>query len=282
VSDRAAALRAHLDCAHWPRHQQFLWRGEALAGRRVLVRCYHGLGDTIQFVRFLPHLREQAREVILWAQPALIPLLRLQENGAHRIWPLHDGDPGIEHDVNIELAELMHALRVDRDLIQVESPYLKVPAPDTRPSPRRRVGIVWRAGEWSPQRSIPCELLSCLGQTEDIEWIVFQRGPAASEWEHDFGHVPEIGDILDEARQMRSLDLLISVDTCSAHLAGALGVPVWTLLPFEADWRWMQTGAQTPWYPTMRLFRQPRPGDWEGVLKELQLNLVSTSLRLSR
>jgi ADP-heptose:LPS heptosyltransferase len=106
------------------------------------------------------------------------------------------------------------------------------------------------------------------------------------DWKHNFGVIPTIDGILDEARVMRGLDLLISVDTCSAHLAGALGVPVWSLLPFEADWRWMQARTDTPWYPTMRLFRQRLPGDWQGVLdrvlEELQRNVASTSERLSR
>jgi hypothetical protein len=277
VSDQALALREALDCTHWPRHHQFLWRGESLAGKRVLVRCYHGLGDTI--ARFLPRLREIAREVILWAQPTLIPLLRHQRRGAHRLLPLHEGDPGVECDVTIELTELLHVLRVEPDLIQVDSPYLRVPTGN-------RIGVVWRAGEWSPERSIPCELLRRLQEIRDIEWVVLQRGPALAQWNHPFGVIPRINGILDEARAMRDLDLLISVDTCSAHLAGALGVPVWTLLPFEADWRWMQGRTDTPWYPTMRLFRQQRAGDWSGVLdsvlEELQADLMSTSERLSR
>lgn len=284
VSDEALALSAGLDCSGWPRHRQFLWRGECLAGKRVLVRCYHGLGDTIQFCRFLPRLRAIAREIVLWVQPTLIPLLRRQRAGAHRILPLHEGEPGVECDVTIELAELMHVLRVDRNSIQVESPYLR--APGSARSPLPRIGVVWRAGEWSPLRSIPCELLSCLRHVPEVDWIVLQRGPALPEWTHGFGRVPDLGGILDEARAMRDLDLLISVDTCSAHLAGALGVPVWTLLPFDADWRWMETRTDTPWYPTMRLFRQHRRGEWAGVLErvleELRRGFVSTSVRVSR
>jgi hypothetical protein len=287
VSDEALALRATVDCSRWPRHQQFLWRGEPLEGERVLVRCYHGLGDTIQFVRFLPQLRSIAREIILWVQPTLLPLLREQSEGAHRLLALHDGDPGMECDVTIELTELLHVLRVEPHLIQVESPYLSASRDNGGvPARRYRVGVVWRAGEWSPERSVPCELLSCLQQISEVEWVVLQRGPALSQWKHEFGVIPRIDDILDEARTLRGLDLLISVDTCSAHLGGALGVPVWTLLPFEADWRWMEARTDTPWYPTMRLFRQRRAGEWSSVLDEvleaLQGCLTSTSLRLSR
>lgn len=296
VSDEASALRAGIECSHWPRHHQFLWRGEPLERKRVLVRCYHGLGDTIQFVRFAPRLRGLAREVVLWAQPALLPLLQLQAKGADRILPLHDGDPHIDCDMNIELSELMHVFRVDQNLIQVESPYLRVPSGAlVERSARLRVGIVWRAGEWSPHRSIPCESLSRLEEISDIDWLVLQRGPALTQWTHAFGRTPVIHSILDEARVMRELDLLITVDTCSAHLAGALGVPVWTLLPFDSDWRWMRDRTDTPWYPTMRLFRQREPGDWgsvlDAVMEELaklaragdrQPGFVSTSVRLSR
>ncbi len=270
VSDTALALRAPLDCSQWARHHQFLWRGESVAGKRVLVRCYHGLGDTIQFVRFLPRLRSMAREVVLWVQPTLIPLLQHQRWGAHELLPLHDGDPGVACDATIELAELLHVLRVEPELMDTEFPYLRVPRGNHfKSSQRARVGIVWRAGEWSPERSVPCELLSCLQKVREIDWMVLQRGPALSQWTHDFADIPAIENILDEVCLMRELDLLISVDTCSAHLAGALAVPVWTLLPFEADWRWMERRADTPWYPTMRLFRQRRAGDWTGVLESV-------------
>ena len=100
------------------------------------------------------------------------------------------------------------------------------------------------------------------------------RGPGLSEWHGDFGYAPPIKDVLHEARELQRLDLLVSVDTCSAHLAGALDVPVWTLLPFDADWRWMDKRTDTPWYSKMRLFRQPRPGDWSSVLEQVAQELA--------
>jgi hypothetical protein len=285
VSDAAHALRATLDCSAWPRHLQFIWRGGSLARKRVLVRCYHGLGDTIQFSRFVPRIRLLANEVILWTQPALVPLLQTMSEGAHRVLPLHDGRPDVEYDVDVELSELMHVLRVTERDISTGSPYL-FPDRGAQGSSQRpgggalRVGLVWKAGEWDERRSIPCELLQRLAQVPGVEWLLFQRGPALAEWQHCFGQVPQMQGMLEEAREMRQLDLLISVDTCSAHLAGALGVAVWTLLPFDADWRWMRDRADTPWYPTMRLLRQRNGGDWGDVIDRVVADLSMRTLSL--
>src|SRR5215218_6426376 len=111
VSDEAQRVRAEIDCSGWPRHEQFIWRGEPLAGRRVLVRCYHGLGDTIQFVRFIRPLRALARHVVVWAQPALLELVA-SAAGVDEVLALHDGIPDADYDVDVEIMELPHALRV--------------------------------------------------------------------------------------------------------------------------------------------------------------------------
>jgi hypothetical protein len=273
VSDQALALRASLDCSQWPRHEQFIWKGQALGARSVLIRCYHGLGDTIQFVRFVPRARRIAREVTLWVQPELIPLLATM-NCADRILPLHDGAPDVEYDIDVELAELAHVLRVTPEEVGRSVPYLRVAPADA--GLRRdafRVGLVWAAGTWNARRSLRSELLSSFESISGVEWILMQRGPALADWQNSFGSLPHIETIVDEARALEALDLLISVDTCSAHLAGALGVPVWTLLPHDADWRWMERRSDTPWYPSMRLFRQPRPGAWDAVLAEVDREL---------
>jgi hypothetical protein len=273
VSDSAQLLRAGIDCSSWPRHEQFIWNGAPLQGRDVLVRCYHGLGDTIQYLRFLPALRQIARDVTIWIQPALLPLTRFV-SGAPRSLPLHDGVPDTCHEVDIEISELMHALRVTPADLAAYVPYIDVhAATSARSTAKRRVGVVWRAGEWNESRSIPCEQLEILGSLTHIEWWVLQRGPRLREWRHAFGHIPDIGDIVDEARVMAELDLLITVDTCSAHLAGAMGVPTWTLLPYDADWRWMHAREDTPWYPSMRLIRQASAGDWSPVLARVVAEL---------
>jgi hypothetical protein len=270
VSDAALRLRSGIDCSQWPRHEQFIWRGASLAGKRVLIRCYHGLGDTLQFVRFAA--RTRARQVTLWVQPKLIQLLRSMP-GIDRLEPLHDGTPALSYDVDVELAELMHVLRVTPDVLASELPYLNVPPAELPRTGHLRVGIVWAAGDWDPRRSLSCESLAVLRELRGGEWDVLQRGPALREWPHDFGTIPKIENIVDEARVLRALDLLITVDTCSAHLAGALGVPVWTLLRHDADWRWMVDRSDTPWYPTMRLIRQRRADDWTDVLRTVVRDL---------
>jgi hypothetical protein len=273
VSDRALAIRRGVDCSHWPRHQQFVWDGSPLENRRVLIRCYHGLGDTVQFVRFVPAVCAIAREVTLWAQPALLPLLSCM-GCANRVLPLHDGAPEVEYDVDVELCELLHVFRVTCDSLGQDVPYLHVEHTAAPRGSCLRVGLVWTSGEWDHARSIPQELLAPLGALEGIEWHLMQRGPAAETWRQAFGRAPAMASILDEACALRSLDLLISVDTCSAHLGGALGVPVWLLLRNDADWRWQRDRTDSPWYPGMRLFRQARAGDWSSPLSEVGRELA--------
>jgi hypothetical protein len=273
ISDAVQLLQRDIDCSRWPRHEQFIWNGAALAERHVFVRCYHGLGDTIQYMRFLPALRASAREVTVWAQPALLPLLRFVDCADH-VMPLHDGVPEISYDVDIELSELMHALRVTPGALGSLVPYIRVNTPKQRRRSQWHVGIVWSSGEWDARRSISPEQLASLGACAKIQWYVCQRGPALKDWHHGFGVIPGFRDILDEARFMSALDLLITVDTCSAHLGGALGIPTWTLLHHDADWRWLQNREDSPWYPTMRLFRQSKAGEWRSVL-----DLVAAQLR---
>jgi ADP-heptose:LPS heptosyltransferase len=110
-----------------------------------------------------------------------------------------------------------------------------------------------------------------------ITWYIFQRGPGLAERPDGFGVIPATRHLFEEARLMRALDLLISVDTLPAHLAGALGVPVWTLLPVDADWRWMEGRDDSPWYPSMRLFRQVRAHDWPAVIAHVAAALERRS-----
>lgn len=267
ISDRILEQRRHLGvtCAHRPRHLQFIWSGEPLQGKRVLVHCYHGLGDTIQFVRLLAPLRKRATWVCLWAQPALLDLLR-HVAGIDRLLPLHDGAPDADHDADIELMELPHALRLGLDTIPREIPYLHVPSAIVERDSTPRVGICWSAGPWNPQRSIPAACLLPLAHC-DVRWhsLQFPDSPAPFAMER-------LGcrSIAAFASRMRSLDLVISVDTMQAHLAGALGLPVWLLLPHDADWRWMTQREDSPWYPTMRIFRQQTPGDWAAPLQQIR------------
>jgi hypothetical protein len=243
-----------------PRHLQCVWDGAPVDGRRVLVRCYHGLGDTLQFVRLLPLLRERAREVVLWTQPALVGLLATVD-GVDRVEPMHDGEPDIARDVDVELMELPYILRLSPDRIPPRVPYLHVHAPARAKGQGKRVGIAWRSGEWDRARSIPDASLAPLARI-GVQWSSLQYGHRPPEFADDLA----TADLVEQARRIAGLDLVISVDTMTAHLAGALGVPVWTLLPTPCDWRWMEERDDTPWYPTMRLFRQRRCGDWDDVI----------------
>jgi hypothetical protein len=153
------------------RHLQRIWRGEDLAGKRVLVRCYHGLGDTIQFIRLAKPLRAVASEVIVWAQPELIPLLRGAE-GVDRLIPLHDGTP----DVDIEIMELAHALRVTTDIIQPSAAYVCRPMRPARRDPSAfSVGLVWEAGNWDRRRCVPLELLGRLASETGARLLSLQQ-----------------------------------------------------------------------------------------------------------
>lgn len=273
MSDRVLARRVRDGerAYHLPRHWQWLWDGRDLSGLRVLVHCYHGLGDTLQFVRLLPLLRERCASLSLWLQPALVGLLRSLE-GVDCIEPLHDGAPDSTRDCDVELMELPHILRLTPDRIPSHVPYVGQEFPRARRDPRRslRVGLCWRSGDWDEARSIPESALRPLARMRDVQWFSLQyparRPPFAM---RDLA----CRDLYELARRMCTLDLVISVDTLAAHLAGALGLPTWTLLPAECDWRWMRARDDSPWYPTMRLFRQARAGEWAEAIEQVASTL---------
>jgi hypothetical protein len=274
ISDRLLLTRGAEDQFQLPRWRQSIWDGSDVAGKRVLVRCYHGLGDTIHFIRYAALLKKIAAEVIVWVQPSLIPVLG-GVAGIDRMLPLHDGSPDVEYDVDIELSELPHLFRTTLENIPAEVPYVFVDPAVLASDGRMRVGLTWRSGDWDERRSIPFSQVQRLSQVSGVEWHILQREPLAAGWDGNFGVISGGDNPLDDARVMRALDLVISVDTMTAHLAGALGVNTWTLLPTDADWRWMRERSDSPWYPTMRLFRQPAPGRWDLVIDELNIQLAA-------
>lgn len=271
VSDAVLASRAGVPCYHLPRHVQYIWNGTPLDEKRVLIRCYHGLGDTIQFIRYAPLVHAVAREVIVWAQPQLIPLLR-SCRGIDQLEPLHDGSPHAVYDVDVEIMELPHVFRSTLDTLPCDVPYLSAPS-----APRRRHGTVEvllaaRAGDWDTRRCVPLAMLAPLAQLPGVSVRLLH---AAGEGERQLCETAHGTDtVLGTAALMRAADLVISVDSMPAHLAGALGVPVWTLLRRDADWRWMRERADSPWYPTMRLFRQAQEGDWATVIARVCAELA--------
>jgi hypothetical protein len=279
ISDAVLQARKGGSCWHLPRHQQWIWDGRPLGGCRVLVRCYHGLGDTIQFIRYAAPLKAFAARVIVWAQPALLPLLRTSR-GIDELLPLHDGAPDARYDADVEIMELPHVFRTTVATIPAEIPYLYAEPARLAQDGRLQVGLLWSAGNWDPRRTLPFSLARHLAEVPGLALHCLQRGPALAETagsEEIFASVNPSDDIMATASLVSGLDLVITVDTMAAHLAGALGVPVWVLLRHSADWRWMTGRGDSPWYPTMRLFRQTQPGEWGSVLKDVKGELCRLS-----
>jgi hypothetical protein len=269
----------------WPRHMRPVWDGRTLAGAQVLVRCHHGLGDTIQFARYLPLLAEIAASVQLEAQPELLPLLA----GLPGIGRLHalaaDQDRPVAAfgcDAETDVTELPHALRTTLETVPAAVPYLRPESSRAGEASRRlaelreglAVGLVWAAGEWKPERSIALARLAPLSDIPGITLVNLQRGPEYGRWRASsiaptMVELFDTDSVADAAATIAALDLVVTVDTMVAHLAGAMAVPVWVMLHYAADWRWLLARGDSPWYPTMRLFRQLRPGEWDPVIAEV-------------
>jgi hypothetical protein len=253
------------------------WDGQSFVGRRVLIRCLHGLGDTIQFIRYAPLIREQARTLTIEAPPTLKSLLE-QAHIADSVITWGEQEPS--WDQQIEIIELPRVFRTTVASIPNHVPYLNVPSElrsnveNGRPL---RVGLVWACSSYNPGRSIRLKDLAELFVLPGASFFSLQAGPARAELEPWSSQVANLYDdsacVLAMARTLKTIDLVITVDTMMAHLAGAMACPVWTLLTYQCDWRWMVQRQDSPWYPTMRLFRQRQPGDWAGVVRQLQREL---------
>ncbi len=261
-------------------YPQSLRAGEDAAGKTVLVRGEQGLGDIIQFSRYLQPLREAGAKMILSVQPQMVRLLSSLDSKPQIIaWT--DVPPAF--DQHIALESLPGFFRTGLDTIPASIPYLAAePALVEKWKEKLgpdgfKIGIAWRSsasgaslgksfspGHFAELAKIPGVRLISLQKTEETaELNELPPGLAIEKLGPDFDAGPDA--FIDSAAVMQSLDLVISSDTAIAHLAGALGRPVWVALRHVPDWRWLLDRADTPWYPTMRLFRQPAPGDWSGV-----------------
>ena len=285
--ERKRRARERAGRLEWREHH-LLWNGQPFSGRRVLIRCNHGLGDTLQFLRFIPWVCAIARAVTLLVQPALLPLL----HGTRQFGEVRNGwsgGPIPPHDIEIEIMELAYAFRCTAQTLPSQVPYLPLelirrgppPLPRVSESGREyRVGLLWAASDWDPRRSIPLRMFNALCPLTGVRFYSLQQGAHAAEQAdsrlplHPLGAAT--GDIAQAARAMLHLDLILTVDSMPAHLAGALGQNVWLLLRHHADWRWQEQRADSPWYPTMRLFRQPQPDAWEPVLENVAAALGKT------
>lgn len=259
---------------------QPLWDGRELPEETLLLHAEQGLGDTLQFLRYLPEVARQVRRVLLLIQETLTPLAQLPAN----VELLHEGDKLPAFDRVCPLLSLPHLLGTTLATIPGNIPYLRTDAPSAVDwAPRiagrgLRVGLVW-AGNPSHQndanRSLALASLQPLFAIPGIDYYSLQVGERRREIaESGLGErLPDLGaacgSFADTAAALRELDLLICVDTSIAHLAGGLGLPVWLLLPWMPDWRWLLEREESPWYPSLRLFRQTAAGDWEGVVARL-------------
>ena len=273
ITDRDLARSAVRDDKHrGPRHLQRIWRGEEMRNRKVLVRCYHGLGDTIQFARFLPALAGRAGRLTVWCQPELLPLIERVE-GVDEALPLHDGTVGAEFDVDIEIMEIPHAIGAGRDLIERREPYLTVPPRTVTPCITRlqalSVGLVWEVGNWDKRRAVPPALLKRL-KDDGIELYSLQRGATGQDVIETGATDISTSDIVTLCYRLSELDVIVSVDTMVVHLAGALGHDPWVMLHADCDWRWPLPGGVSRWYPRARLFHQGVAGDWNGVVEDVR------------
>lgn len=260
--------------------KQPLWDGSPLQGRTLLLHAEQGLGDTIQLIRYAAIARERGGRLILTCHQPLIRLLSTIP-GIEQITPL--GLPLPDFHVYAPLMSLPRILGTTQTTIPHHFPYLQAPESadftlPVREGRRFKVGIVWSGGNLyknNHNRSCPLSAFQPLLELTDISLYSLQKGIPQLDltelgWQsqiQDISHY--LKDMADTAAAIAQLDLVITVDTSVAHLAGALAKPTWLLLAHFPDWRWMLHREDTPWYPTLRLFRQPQPGDWHSVMQQV-------------
>ena len=262
-----------------------LWQGEALRGRTILVHDEGGFGDTLQFVRYVPQLLALGAQVILRVQGPLARLLRRSLPGA-QVLTLVDALP--QYDWHCPMVSLAHRLGTTLDTIPGQTPYLVPDAAAVADWHRRlealrpglKIGLVW-AGAARPgtpmvdamdrRRSMRLAALAPLARVPGVQFISLQLDGSAEAAAAPcgmtlFDPMPAMTDFDDTAAVVANLDLVIAVDTAVAHLAGGLGRPVWLLSRYDACWRWLAGRQDSPWYPSLRFYRQPKPGDWDSVI----------------
>jgi len=261
---------------------QPLWQGEALRGRTLLLHAEQGLGDTLQFLRYVRLAAERAGGRIVLEVQA--PLLRLARSVPGVDVLLRAGDPLPAFDLHAPLLSLPRALGPKLEDIPGDVPYLAVEAEEVArfarllEGPGPVVGFVWAGSPThgnDANRSIAVERIARLAEIPGVRAVSLQLGPQAGRLGGALDLAPHLTDFASTAAALARLDLLVTVDTSVAHLAGALGRPVSVLLPFAPDWRWMQTRTDSPWYPTMSLHRQERPRDWARPLAELEASITA-------
>ena len=261
------------------------WRGRKLAGTLLLV-ADQGFGDVVQFARYIPWAAARCTRLIVAASPEMQPVIAQFPQIAGRIaawdnlekfaaWTTLSDLPalaGTSAD-SIPTATLPYLEAAHEDRLRWRARLDELSAPGLR-----RIGLAWAGRANHPYdfaRSAPLAALAPLGETPGIAWIALQIGGAEAQiasqtWRAPLVNLaPEIATYADTMAILASLDLLVTVDTSLAHIAGAMGLPCWVMLPRRADWRWSLRGTESAWYPSLRLFRQRRPGDWTQVAQDV-------------
>lgn len=270
------------------------WEGGDLRGKTIVLRNEQAFGDMIQFARFVPLVAGRGARVLV----DMLPELKRLYDGMDAVAGLVDLVAGgaIEADCYCPIMSLPFRLGIDLENLPARVPYFHLPADEVyrwgarlQEGQRLKVGIVWCSSPHNRivrYKSISFETFRPLLDAAPALFVNLQKGTplAVRDGPAVLDPEGELMDFLDTACLIANLDLVISVDTAVAHLAGALGKPVWVLLPFYADWRWLKGRADSPWYPTMRLFRQPAPGEWAPVLEQAgkALSVLAQNRALAR
>ncbi|MGH9794536.1 MAG: tetratricopeptide repeat protein [Candidatus Acidiferrales bacterium] len=254
-----------------------MWDGAPLGGRTILLHAEQGLGDTIQFARYAALVRDRGGRVVLECPAEMVRLLAGLD-GVEQI--VGAGQPLPQFSVHAPLLSLPRIFGTRTETIPSAESYLKVPAPASPVHAstvgRKRIGLAWAGNPQHPadgRRSCGLAALTELIRTAEragwgVEWVSLHKEPSPQAAANGIGWVDEAATLEGLASLILGLDLVITVDSAPAHLAGALGREVWTLLASECDWRWGLEGETTPWYPAMRLVRQSKPGDWSSAIQE--------------
>lgn len=262
-----------------------LWCGQPLQGARLLIHAEQGMGDAIQFIRYAKLIRERGGKVYFLCHRPLVKLLHSCGDVEHII---PDGDPLPEYDFHIPLMSLPHALGTTLATVPAQIPYLTADPQlvskwnaTLRRNANFKVAIAWQGNPefaYDKYRSVPLRFFEELAAVPGVELVSVQAGFGLEQLqglEFHVTHYPELdaqaGPFMDTAAIMQAADLVISSDTATIHLAGALGRPVWLAKSFTAEWRWFSDDRESnPWYPTMRMFKQATHGDWKSVFKRMR------------